>query len=666
MTVAAKMDFPSSKLIWAMRVLCLLALGISGYLAWSAFQQSDVYGCGGGAVWDCGHVLHSRWSKWLGMPVSLPAAGVYSCLLVALAACSPKNRPETQKLGWAIVTVGALSAGIAAFWFVFLQTFVLKKLCVYCMCAHSCGLVLSFIILWRRPLGKSVTSALCGLSSVGAIVLVAGQVFTPPPKTYAEERYDEIGQPSGEGEVFALEGSETDRDPNQLLFAPTDDVMDAPSGESVDQSDEKSVSTSPIAPAKNEPHSVTTANQAPAGRSSIAPSSTFDLDDGSSTDEMAEFVSKYSNLLAEEIGQQLREENSLETSDHLELAAEDVSSHPVDARQREARSIALIGQRLGVKPAAPEEPSIHRNSVPTDATQRDFGRGIAAGGPSSPHPPVARRVHSQQPQLGSSVGRFGSDAARGFPLRLAENSAAKKVTAAKETAAKGTQRTVSPTPAMTPIPESGGGVVKTAKAEPPRESTRNLVAVLGGRAKLDARHWPLLGDTSSKYILVELFDYTCPHCRKMNQHIQAARHRYADLSVMTLPVPLSQECNPTVTHTKARHQASCELSRLAIAVWRVDPEKYETFHEWLFIPEHGRTTGEAWAYASQLVGSGPLQAEMAKPTVNEFIAKHVELYKRAGQGTVPKLMFPRVTIRGEMNSPEALYGILERELFSVK
>ena len=133
---------------------------------------------------------------------------------------------------------------------------------------------------------------------------------------------------------------------------------------------------------------------------------------------------------------------------------------------------------------------------------------------------------------------------------------------------------------------------------------------------------------------------------------------------MTLPVPLSQECNNTVTSTKIRHQAACELARLAVAVWRINPQAYETFHEWLFIPEHGRNTGEAWSYASQLVGNEALRAEMSKPTVNQFISKHVELYKRAGQGTVPKLMLPKVTIRGEMNSPQDLYNLLERELFT--
>ena len=58
------------------------------------------------------------------------------------------------------------------------------------------------------------------------------------------------------------------------------------------------------------------------------------------------------------------------------------------------------------------------------------------------------------------------------------------------------------------------------------------------------------------------------------------------------------------------------------------------FHDWLFEPSHGRTPGEARAFAQQLVGEESLRVEMSKSVVNQFIAKHVELYKRAGKGTI--------------------------------
>ena len=68
-----------------LRGLCLAALLISGYLAWSAIQLRPVIGCGGSDLIDCDHVLNSHWSKIFGLPVSIPAVGLYATLLGLLA-----------------------------------------------------------------------------------------------------------------------------------------------------------------------------------------------------------------------------------------------------------------------------------------------------------------------------------------------------------------------------------------------------------------------------------------------------------------------------------------------------------------------------------------------------------------------------------------------------
>jgi hypothetical protein len=149
----------------------------------------------------------------------------------------------------------------------------------------------------------------------------------------------------------------------------------------------------------------------------------------------------------------------------------------------------------------------------------------------------------------------------------------------------------------------------------------------------------------------------------MNEQIKAARKRYGNrLAVVTLPVPLDRECNPAIANTKSRHRDACELARYAVAVWRLSPEAFQSYHEWLFAPAHGRTAAEARSQAAKLVGNAQLNEELGKPIVGQFIAKHVELYKRSGKGTVPKLMFPKVTVRGQMNSVDALCRVLEREL----
>jgi uncharacterized membrane protein len=66
---------------WAMLVASGTALATSCYLAWSSITSSPVAGCGSGSVFDCSHVLHSRWSKIFSIPVSVPAIATHLLLL---------------------------------------------------------------------------------------------------------------------------------------------------------------------------------------------------------------------------------------------------------------------------------------------------------------------------------------------------------------------------------------------------------------------------------------------------------------------------------------------------------------------------------------------------------------------------------------------------------
>jgi uncharacterized membrane protein len=190
---------PTSGLfIWSLRLLCGAALLVTGYLAVTALRSDDVAGCAAGQLWNCEHALNSRWSKVFGIPVSVPAAGLYAALLVALATCRAAGRAAQQRLAWATITAGALVAGLAAIWFVGLQVFALGHLCIYCLAAHLCGVGLCLAVLWKRPLGSAATArfAVVGLLAVGG--LIGGQVLAEPPPTYTIERYQaaEEGNPA--------------------------------------------------------------------------------------------------------------------------------------------------------------------------------------------------------------------------------------------------------------------------------------------------------------------------------------------------------------------------------------------------------------------------------------------------------------------------------------
>ena len=182
---------PSRTLFWTICTLCTVALAISVYLAWTAFNMKEVYGCGGGEVFDCGHVLHSKYSKIFGLPVSVPAAGLYASLLALLAFFRPSSPEKLIKASWTGLTIGVSSAALAALWFIGLQVFVLKHLCAYCLVAHSCGLLLAVLMLWKRPLGMKRMATLAMISVAGLAVLISAQVTSEEPSNLQIVRFDE-------------------------------------------------------------------------------------------------------------------------------------------------------------------------------------------------------------------------------------------------------------------------------------------------------------------------------------------------------------------------------------------------------------------------------------------------------------------------------------------
>ncbi len=174
---------------WSLRLIACVALGVTGYLAVTALLAGEVAGCSGGAVWDCELALHSRWAKVLNTPVSVPAFALYALVLTSLAFCRSTATNSHLRAAWSVVTVSAIAAGLAAIWFISLQVFALRHLCVYCLAAHSCGLVLCALLIWKRPLGNRTTARLAAVSVLGIALLIGTQVLSAPPPTYTVQHY---------------------------------------------------------------------------------------------------------------------------------------------------------------------------------------------------------------------------------------------------------------------------------------------------------------------------------------------------------------------------------------------------------------------------------------------------------------------------------------------
>ena len=131
-------------IVWTIRVLAVVALGVSAYLAWLSMVGRGAMGCGPGS--DCDAVLSSRWSLWIGVPVGVAAGAVYLAILFAMSGAGPRNAQGRRRLSWMMVTPLAVLAAGAGVWFVVLQFTSVGRVCPYCMAVHGCGLLIGALV----------------------------------------------------------------------------------------------------------------------------------------------------------------------------------------------------------------------------------------------------------------------------------------------------------------------------------------------------------------------------------------------------------------------------------------------------------------------------------------------------------------------------------------
>ena len=133
---------------WVLTGLNTLALVLSVILSWHYLMGGSMIGCGGGS--PCDQVLNSRWSTLAGvLPVSGLAMGIYLALLVASLYTGPTIEVSLRRLAWGTMLVLAGSVAGGAIWFTVLQKWFIGAFCPYCMTAHTTGLLLSVMVIWR-------------------------------------------------------------------------------------------------------------------------------------------------------------------------------------------------------------------------------------------------------------------------------------------------------------------------------------------------------------------------------------------------------------------------------------------------------------------------------------------------------------------------------------
>jgi len=184
----------------------------------------------------------------------------------------------------------------------------------------------------------------------------------------------------------------------------------------------------------------------------------------------------------------------------------------------------------------------------------------------------------------------------------------------------------------------------------------------GDAAVRDLTQLPLLGPPSATHVMVEYFDYQCAACRTMADHLAALMARHPDtLAVRLAPVPMDNLCNSHVP-PGARRPGSCELAKIALAVWYHTPEHFPAFHRELLAAPTPATARRA---AHALMEPDELAERIAERRVMDVIRGNVADWRRFSRHNekLPKLLVrPGRMLHGLPSGEESFIRVMEEEL----
>lgn len=171
------MEVASSKSVKVLTLLLtVLAMGLAGVLVYKSQTLEALPGCGGGS--GCETVLTSRWSLWFGIPVSLPAMGIYVAMFAAVLLRDTEAKRSQVAAEWVMMFCG-VAVIASALWFIVVQFAIVGAFCIYCMSTHvSAAAAAVLCLLAARPMRRAKASALAsGIAVALVALLIAGQVL---------------------------------------------------------------------------------------------------------------------------------------------------------------------------------------------------------------------------------------------------------------------------------------------------------------------------------------------------------------------------------------------------------------------------------------------------------------------------------------------------------
>ena len=136
-------------------VLCVLGLGISGYLTYEHFTASTSLVCSDKGAVNCLKVTTSPWSRVFGFPVSVLGLLYWAGMTVLCLPQAWRVKPLAYLRGLAAV------AGVGmVFYLVWAEAFRIHAICLWCTGVHAVTLLMFLLVLVALALGGPPLPAL--------------------------------------------------------------------------------------------------------------------------------------------------------------------------------------------------------------------------------------------------------------------------------------------------------------------------------------------------------------------------------------------------------------------------------------------------------------------------------------------------------------------------
>ena len=160
--------------------------------------------------------------------------------------------------------------------------------------------------------------------------------------------------------------------------------------------------------------------------------------------------------------------------------------------------------------------------------------------------------------------------------------------------------------------------------------------------------FPMIGDADAGNVFELLYDYQCPHCRKVHEAAAEIVKSYPDKYAFVLcPTPLSNVCNPYIPAGKDYFPGSCDYARLALAVWQLAPSHFKEMDSFLWTSP---SVAEARAYAATLVDPSVLDGWLSGDSAFRTLSLCFDLFGRTNTGD--KAGLPRIVLGQSWIIPE--------------